>query len=176
MSARAAAQLELLGFSDLMHYFRGKADWIVRGLPTEPAPPLSERIRALPYFVNNLAPGIRAAWIRYSNRSTVLDSVRDDLTRVALDDHVPAASANSPTPRSVVLNSASVLLGAIDKSDSASRARDIMNSAPQTIRPDMTPGLAAELLRSNQYLIVTTEHGKYLGRYLSITPSLEMSR
>jgi hypothetical protein len=68
------------------------------------------------------------------------------------------------------------LLGAIDKSDSAPHASEIMNSAPQTIRPDMTPKLAAKLLRSNRYLIVTTEHGKYLGRYLSITPSAEMSR
>ena len=54
-----------------MHYFRGKVDWIVRGLPTEPVPPLSERARALRYFINNLAPGIRAAWIRYSVRTIV---------------------------------------------------------------------------------------------------------
>ena len=159
-----------------MHYFRGKADWIVRGLPTEPAAPLSERIRALPYFVNNLAPGIRAAWIRYSNRSTVRDSMRDDLAHMSPDDAVPAAPAGSPTPRAVVLNRDGVLLGAIEKSDSAPHAREFMNSAPQTIRPDMTPGLGAKLLESNRYLIVTTEYGKYLGRYLSITPSSEMSR
>ena len=159
-----------------MHYFRGKADWIVRGLPTEPAPPLSERMQALRYFINNLAPGIRNAWIRYSDRSIVRKSMRDDLARVGPDDAIQAAPSNSPTPRAVVLNPAGVLLGAIDKSDSGPRARDIMNSAPQTIRPDMTPRLAAKLLRSNRYLIVTTDHGKYLGRYLSITPSPEMSR
>ena len=159
-----------------MHYFRGKADWIVRGLPTEPAPPLSERLGALRYFVNNLAPGIRDAWIRYSDRTTVRDSMRDDLAHSNPDDPVPAAPANAPTLRAVVLNPAGVLLGAVDKSDSAPHARDIMNSAPQTIRPDMTPRLAAKLLESNRYLIVTTERGKYLGRYLSITPSPEMSR
>ena len=159
-----------------MHYFRGKVDWIVRGLPTEPAPPLSERMHAVRYFINNLAPGIRAAWIRYSARSTTRDSMRNDLARVAPDDAVPAAPGNAPKPRAVVLNSAGVLIGAIDKSDSAPHAREIMNSAPQTIRPDMTPRLAAKLLESSRYLIVTTDHGKYLGRYLSITPSPEMSR
>jgi hypothetical protein len=159
-----------------MHYFRGKADWIVRGLPTEPAPPLSERVRALRYYINNLAPGIRAAWIRYSDRAIVRDSMRDDLAHVSPDEAIPAASVDSHTPRAVVLNPEGVLLGAIEQSDSASRARDVMNSEPQTIRPDMTPRLAAKLLESNRYLIVTTEHGKYLGRYLSITPSLEMSR
>jgi hypothetical protein len=160
----------------VIHYFRGKADWIVRGLPTEPVPPLSERIRALRYFINNLAPGIRVAWIRYSDRTTVRDSMRDDLARLGPDDAVPAAPADSSTPRAVVLNHDGVLLGAIEKSNSAQHAREIMNSAPQTIRPDMTPKLAAELLKSNRYLIVTTEHGKYLARYLSITPSPEMSR
>jgi hypothetical protein len=149
---------------------------MVRGLPMEPVPSLSERTRALRYFINNLAPGIRAAWIRYSNRAAVRDSMRDDIARIGLDDPVPAEAANSPTPRAVVLNSAGVLLGTIDKSDSAPHAREAMNSAPQTIRPDMTPQLAAKLLQSNRYLIVTTDHGKYLGRYLSITPSPEMSR
>ena len=149
---------------------------MVRGLPTEPSTQLSERIRALRYFINNLAPGIRAAWIHYSNRATVRDSMRDDLAHIGPDDSVAAAPAGSPTPLAVVLNNDGVLLGAIDKSDSAPHAREIMNSAPQTIRPDMTPRLAAKLLESNRYLIVTTEHGKYLGRYLSITPSPEMSR
>lgn len=159
-----------------MHYFRGKADWMVRGLPTDPAAQLSERMRALRYFINNLAPGIRAAWIRRSGRTTVEKSMRDDLAHLSPEDAVPAAAANSPTLRAVVLNPAGVLLGTIDKSDSAPHAREVMNSAPQTIRPDMTRRLAAKLLESNRYLIVTTEHGKYLGRYLSITPSPEMSR
>jgi hypothetical protein len=149
-----------------MHYFRGKADWIVRGLPTEPAPPLSERMRALPYFINNLAPEFRSAWISRSNRTMVRETMRDDLTRLHPDDAVTAAPTNSPIPRAVVLNADGVLLGAIDRPDSTPRARDLMNSAPQTIRPDMTPRLAAKLLESNPYLLVTTAHGKYLGRYL----------
>jgi hypothetical protein len=147
-----------------MHYFRGKADWIVRGLSTEPAPSLSERMRAIPYFINNLAPEFRSAWIRRSNRTIVRQTMRDDLAHLHPDDAL--APTDSPIPRAVVLNADGVLLGAIDKPDSAPRARDLMNSAPQTIRPDMTPRLAAKLLESNPYLLVTTEHGKYLGRFL----------
>jgi len=149
-----------------MHYFHGKADWIVRGLPTEPFPPLSERMHALPFFINNLAPAIRSTWIFYSHRPTVRMTMRDDLVRFAPDVALPSAPPNSPAPRAVVLNSDGVLLGAIDKPDSATRARNLMNPAPQTIRPDMTPRLAAELLKANPYLLVTTAHGKYLGRYL----------
>ena len=59
-----------------------------------------------------------------------------------------------------------VLLGTIEQPDSAPRALDAMNPNPQTIRPDMTRRLAAKLLSSNPYLMVTTEKGNYLGRYV----------
>jgi hypothetical protein len=156
----------LIGFNDVRHYFRGKADWIVRGLPTDPPAPLSERMRALRYFLNNLAPGLRAFWIRYSDRVRVDESMRDDLVRLGPEDHVLPASADSPAPRAVVLNSDGVLLGAIEQTDAAPRALEAMNPNPQTIRPDMTPRLAAKLLASNPYLMVTTAKGKYLGRYV----------
>jgi hypothetical protein len=156
----------LLGFNDVRHYFRGKADWIVRGLPTDPPAPLSERMRALPYFVNNLAPGLRAFWIHYSDRVRVAEFMRDDLVRLGPEESVPPASPNSPTPHAVVLNSDGILLGTIEQPDSAPRALDAMNPNPQTIRPDMTPRLARKLLSSNPYLMVTTAKGKYLGRYV----------
>jgi len=156
----------MIGFGDVRHYFRGKADWIVRGMPTDPAAPLSERMRALPYFVNNLAPGLRSFWIRYSDRARVAEFMRDDLVRLGPEDSVPPALPDSPTPRAVVLNSDGILLGAIEQSDAAPRALAAMNPAPQTIRPDMTPQLAAQLLTANPYLIVTTAMGKYLGRYI----------
>ncbi len=169
LSARAAAQLELLGFTEVRHYFRGKADWIVRGLPTDPPAPLSERMRALPYFVNNLAPGLRSGWIRYSDRVRVAEFTGDDesLVRLGPEDSVAPAAPDSPTPRAVVLTPDGVLLGAIEQSESAPRALAAMNPAPQTIRPDMTPRLAAKLMAANPYLIVTTAMGNYLGRYLA---------
>jgi hypothetical protein len=165
LSARAAAQLELLGFNNVRHYARGKVDWMERGLPMDPPPRLQERIRALRYFVNNLAPGLREFWIHYSDRVRVDEFMRDDLGRLGPDDAVPDA-IDSPTPRAVVLNHDGVLLGAIEKPRAASRALDGMNPNPQTIRPDMTPQLATKLLQSNRYLIVTTGRGQYLGRYV----------
>jgi hypothetical protein len=156
----------LLGFNDVRPYFRGKTDWIVRGLPTDPPEPLSERMRALPYFINNLAPGLRSFWIHYSDRVRIDEFMRDDLVRLGPEDSVPSASPDSPKPRAVVLDRNGVLLGAIEKSDAAPRALDAMNPNPQTIRPDMTPRLARKLLASNPYLMVTTAKGKYLGRYV----------
>jgi len=35
MAPRAAARLELLGFTDVSHYKAGKLDWMAAGLPTE---------------------------------------------------------------------------------------------------------------------------------------------
>ena len=132
----------------------------------EPPTLLSERLRAFRYFVNNLAPGIRSFWIHYSDRVSVSEFTRDDLARLGPEDHVAATSPGSPMPRAVVLNSDGTLLGAIEQSESAPRALNTMNPNPQTIRPDMTPRLATKLLKANPYLVVTTEHGKYLGRYV----------
>jgi hypothetical protein len=137
----------------------------VRGLPTDPPAQLSERLRALPYFINNLAPGPRVFWIHYTDRVRVSEFTRDDLIRLGPDDPVPPSAPDSSTPRAVVLNSDGVLLGAIEQSDAAERAVAAMNPAPQTIRPDMTPRLATSLLTSNPYLLVTTAAGNYLGRY-----------
>jgi hypothetical protein len=154
----------VLAFSDVRHYFRGKVDWMERGLPMDPPAPLPERIRALRYFMNNLAPGLREFWIYYSDRVRVAEFMRDDLARIGPEDAAPDAIVTG-TPGAVVLNSDGVLLGTIEQSRAAPRALDAMNPNPQTIRPDMTPRLAAKLLRSNRYLIVTTAKGKYLGLY-----------
>ena len=123
-------------------------------------------MRAFPYFVNNLAPGLRAFWVHYTDRVRIDEFMRDDLIRLGPNDSVPPASPDFPTPRAVVLNPEGVLLGAIEQTDLAPRALDAMNPNPQTLRPDMTQRLAAKLLRSNPYLIVTTEKGKYRGRYV----------
>ena len=131
----------------------------------DPPAPLSERVSAFRYFVNNLAPGPRSFWIHFSDRVRVDEFMRDDLVRLRPEDAVPLAAPDSPTPRAVVLNRDSVLLGTIERPDAAPRVLDAMNQSPQTIRPDMSPRLAKKLLKSNQYLMVTTEKGKYLGRY-----------
>ncbi len=147
-----------------MHYLRGKADWMLRALPCEPVPSAPERLRALPYFINNLAPGIRANWIAISRRPAVIQCMKDDLPRLHPSDEVSGFVLRTGVV-AVVLNSESVLLGALEAHPKAARAIDAVNPAPQTIRPDMTHRLARELLRKHPYLLVTTSFGKYLGRY-----------
>jgi hypothetical protein len=151
-----------------MHYLRGKADWMVRGLPCAPAPSMREKLRALPYFINNLAPGVRAAWIGLSRRSTILEFTIDDLPRVRPSDAVSTPAGRSDVI-AVALNSDGVLLGAIEPKAKGNRPIDAMNPAPQTIRPDMTHRLAAELLKKHRYILVTTEFGEYLGRYEALS-------
>jgi hypothetical protein len=165
LSARAAAQLELKGFTAVYQYPRGKADWIVRGLPSEPAAPIAERLRALPYFVHNLAPAIRRRWIELSRRRGVGQDMADDLPHLRPGDPLPDAFRAGSPPFAMVLNEAGVLLGAIDTMRPDPTAEMAMNPAPQTIRPDMTHRLAKGLLRNAPYLLVTEADGRYRGRY-----------
>lgn len=151
-----------------MRYKRGKADWIVRRLPVEPAPPWDEYVNAVPFFVHNLVPGIRDAWLQVSSRPAARDLTKDDLVRVGPNDAVAQMQPSAGPVRAVVLNADGVLLGAIEANAPAQRAFDAMNPSPQTIRPDMTHRLAASLLKANRYLLVTDEDGKYLGRYALI--------
>jgi hypothetical protein len=158
-------QLEWLGFGQVYRYTRGKADWIVRGLPSEPPALMGERIRALPYFVHNLVPAIRQSWITLSQRKTVGDWMTSDLPRLRPDEPLPESFASKATPLAVVVNDAGILLGAIDQNQPGASAAEAMNPAPQTIRPDMTRGLASDLLRHSPYLLISDAEGRYLGRY-----------
>ncbi len=137
---------------------------MLRGLPCEPAAPMREKLRALPYFINNLVPGVRASWIAISRRRTIRQATHDDLPRLRSSDAVADTRTRSDVV-AVVLNSDGVLLGAIEANANGLHAIDVMNPAPQTIRPDMTHRLAAELLKSHRYILATTAFGKYLGRY-----------
>lgn len=125
---------------------------------------MGEKLRALPYFINNLAPSFRASWIAISRRPTVMQCAKDDLERLHPSDPIPASSSRTDVV-AVVLNSDGALLGAIEANAKGTRAIEAVNPAPQTIRPDMTHRLAAELLKSHRYILVTTSFGKYLGRY-----------
>ncbi len=147
-----------------MHYLRGKADWMLRGLPCDPPPSTREKLRALPYFINNVAPAIRSGWIAISRRPTVGKASRDDLSRLRAAEAISASALRSDVV-AVVLGSDDVLLGAIEKNGTGGGPPETINPAPQTIRPDMTHRLAAQLLEHHRYILVTTSFGKYLGRY-----------
>jgi rhodanese-related sulfurtransferase len=175
LSSRAAAQLELLGFGNVYWYQRGKADWIVRGLPSEPHPPLAERLKAFPFFINNLAPGFRNTWIKISGRAVVGASISDAPRRLGYRDLLPESLPDGIRPAAVILNEQNVLIGAIDRNDDGAGAgsadggravTDLMDPGPQTIRPDMTHELAADLLRHHPYILVTESSGRYLGLYV----------
>ena len=125
---------------------------------------MREKLRALPYFINNLAPGVRASWIAISRRPTVVECAKDDLPRLRPTDPVPLSDARTDVV-AVVLDSEGALLGAIEPNAKGARALDALNPAPQTIRPDMTHRLAAELLETHRYILVTTSFGRYIGRY-----------
>ena len=137
---------------------------MVRGLPCDPVPTLGEKLRALPYFINNLAPSVRASWIEISSRDTVARAMKDDLSRLRAAEAVSASALRSDVV-AVLLNSEGQLLGAIEPNGKMNGGAERVNPAPQTIRPDMTHQLATHLLKSHRYLLVTTSFGKYLGRY-----------
>ena len=128
----------------------------------DPAPLLDERLRALPYFVHNLFPAVRATWIRLVRRAVVAGTARADVARLTPADTVPAGTGD---PAGVVLDRAGVVLGAVPPAAAGVRAMDAIDPAPQTIRPDMTPALASRLLRGAPYLLVTTSDGRYVGVY-----------
>lgn len=123
----------------------------------------------MPYFINNLAPGIRAEWIRISGRRTAIEAARDYLPRLAPGDTfaLPGerADTRAEAPLAVAL-AGGILLGSIDAPPPSGKVTlEELNPAPQTIRPDMTDRLAARLLREHRYLLVTDARGIYLGLY-----------
>jgi hypothetical protein len=138
---------------------------VVRGLPSKPSAPLSERVRAAPYFVHNLVPAIRQGWISLTHREGVGRSMFSDLPRLRPQQLVAHSLNASAPPLAVVLNSTGVLFGAVEENRPGVAAHEVMNPAPQTIRPDMTHRLASTLLRHSPYLLVTDTEGRYLGRY-----------
>jgi hypothetical protein len=88
-----------------------------------------------------------------------------ELPRLRPDEPLPVSFTSRTAPLAVVANGSGILLGAIDQNRPGAPAGEAMNPAPQTIRPDMTRGLAASLLRHSPYLLITTADGRYLGRY-----------
>ncbi|HUA35332.1 MAG TPA: hypothetical protein VMA09_17110 [Candidatus Binataceae bacterium] len=137
----------------------------MRGLPTEPRAGIVERIRPLPYFINNLFPGPRDLWISATRRHRIDQLMADDVPRLSSEDQIAASSLRPDSPHAVVLNRDGVLLGAIEKAGVEGAAIDYVNGGPQTARPEMTPALAAKLLKDHRYILITTGMGKYLGRY-----------
>jgi hypothetical protein len=137
----------------------------MRRLPTEPPASLRERLRPLPYFINNLAPGFRTGWIALIRRTRIDRFIVNDIPRLRPLDRL-SSSTRRESPHAVVLSREGVLLGSIDDEPGDGPAIHFVNGGPQTTRPEMKPAMAAKLLKDHPYLLVTDAIGKYLGRYV----------
>lgn len=145
MSARAAARLELIGFSDVYRYAPGKADWAAAGLPLErpgAAPPQA---------------------VDVARRDAPTCTLADDLTTVR--ERVRAAGWEV----CVVLDADGVVVGRLGRravrADDAATVEQAMSEGPGTVRPNVPLERLVERLRERnlQTALVTTSDGKLVG-------------
>ena len=144
MSPRAAWRLEALGFSSVYDYTGGKADWLAAGLPTERRSPAAPRVS------------------------------------LTMETDVPVCSPDEPATNAldraraagwgicVVLNDAGVVHGRLTMGTTAtggSRAADVMEPGPATVRANEDLAAALERMRKHRVatLLVTTPEGRLLG-------------
>lgn len=145
MSARAAWRLEQLGFAEVYDYVASKIDWFANGLPRE-------------------GTSAEAPWAG--------DLVHEDVPTCAPDaslgevrDRVLTAGVDL----CVVVNEERIVLGLL-RGDGLSkgthtRAADVMELGPPTIRPDrpVEELLGARSGQGTKSWIVSTSHGRLLG-------------
>jgi nicotinamide-nucleotide amidase len=143
LSARAAARLTALGFTDVHDYTASKVAWFAMGWPAE----------------GTVADGDRAG--------------ARAVPAVTCAPDTPLADVPAPGPGGVVLviDDDETVLGAIGRDtidaapDGAHTAFDVAAAAPVTVRPSIT---AIELARSmdragQDHVVVTTLEGRLLG-------------
>lgn len=146
MSARAACRLELLGFSDVYRYTRGKADWLAAGLPTEGP------------GAGKLRPGALA---------------RRDVPTCSPEESIAAARRRvegSSEDRCVVVSETRVVLGIIDAGTLTTtspdrRADEVMRAGPATVRADadLTGLLDRMHGKGAGTILVTDPDGRLIG-------------
>src|ERR1041385_636895 len=143
-SARAACRLELMGFHEVYRYSPGKADWIAAGWPTEGTEGTSGGLRHL------MRTNVPTCSLR--------DRLGDVKRRRGPNDDL-----------CVVVNDRNIVLGVIQGDawgvNPAARDVDVMDSGPLTIRPNVDPKEAREILRDYDAstVIVTPRDGELLG-------------
>jgi rhodanese-related sulfurtransferase len=113
MSPRAAARLELLGFSDVYDYASGKVDWMAAGLPTVRADTRERRVieaadRYPPVCAPTVGVAEAAKLARTAGRRSVVVTNeaevvlgRADLNELGGGQHAPVASVMQPGPPTV---------------------------------------------------------------------------
>jgi hypothetical protein len=143
MSARAAWRLEGLGFTQVYRYTAGKMDWFAHDLPIE----------------GNRADAPRAGNLAQRDVPTCrpTEGVGDVRERVEQAGWAVC----------VVVNDERVVLGLLWgeglDSDPATPVEEVMDCAPSTVRPHISPAEAAGYARDMDGVLVTTADGKLLG-------------
>jgi rhodanese-related sulfurtransferase len=146
MSPRAACRLEALSFTQVHDYVPGKVDWLAHNLPVEGSA---------------------------ANIPTIGRHLRHDVVTAALDEPItdvrPRVTA-SDFNFALVLAEDTTLLGrlrpsALATADPHSRAEEIMELGPSTLRPHELAAKIRERLQQRQlsYAIVTDPEGHLLG-------------
>src|SRR5436309_3239949 len=144
LSARAAWRLESMGFQEVYRYTPGKADWLSAGWETE---------------------GTEAKMVRI--RQMIHKDVPTCALRERLEDVKSRRRPNQDL--CVVVNDRNVVLGVIQgeiwDANPQARVADVMQTGPQTLRPDMDPKDAQKILRKWDAFsaIVMTSDGELLG-------------
>jgi rhodanese-related sulfurtransferase len=144
LSARASCRLESMGFQEVYRYTPGKADWLAAGWDTEGTAAKKPRIRQM-IHKNVFTCLLRERIEDVKSRR----GPKDDLCVVVSD-------------RNIVLG---VIAGEAWNANPQSRVVDVMQPGPRTIRPDLNPKDAQNLLRNydGPSAIVTTSDGELLG-------------
>ena len=145
MSPRAAWRLESLGFTEVVDYVGGKADWFAAGLPRE----------------GWLADVLRTGDIARRDDVTcrLADRIRDVVEKVR--------EAGQDT--CIVTTAGMVVLGRIRieqlAEDSEALAEDVMESGPTTTRADTTLEAINERfqVRNVDSILVATSDGRLVG-------------
>jgi rhodanese-related sulfurtransferase len=143
LSARGAALLEALGFTDVHDYVDSKTAWLGEGLPAEGSIRASSRA------------GVIA---RTAARCRLDEQVGDLAGRFSQDDGVCVVVDEDDVVLGVVREEPQALAG-------ATSVVAVMQPAPPSVRPSITaPELAKSMDRdARRYVLVTTSHGRLLG-------------
>jgi len=145
MSPRAAWRLETIGFTSVLDYVAGKADWGSFGLPLEGQRPSSTRIGA---------------------------HLQTDVPTCSLDESLPTVcervrAAGDDT--CFVVNEQRIVLGRLGRAalarNGGASIEEAMSAGPSTVRPSLDLSAAVERMRAENLtgLPVTRSDGVLIG-------------
>src|ERR671937_288064 len=129
MSARAAARLETIGFTQVYRYQPGRADWFAAGLPREGRDAHTRRVADV------------------ADRNVPICSMKDRIADVR-------GRLRAADDLCVVVDRERVVLGIVAREaldgDADRPVEDVMQTSPVTFRPPVEAGKLPEYVRSQQ--------------------------